>query len=85
MDKYATVWHIQWLRGTLNGTYSKSIMGYVQALKPHFEDRESCNEAYASFENVKYDGCIKGMFTQIQMHNNKVQVTGAALMKLILN
>jgi len=84
MDKYAAAWHIQWIKGTLSGKLPKSITGYIQALKLRFEDREAQNEAYALLEKVKYDGCIRDMFTQIQMHNDKALVTGAALKKLIL-
>jgi len=85
MDWYAASWHIQWLKGTLNGTHPKSLMGYVQALKVRFEDQEAKDEAYANLEKVKYDGCIRDMFTQIQTYNDKAQVSGAALKKLILD
>jgi hypothetical protein len=27
MESYAASWHIQWLKGTLAGTYPKSMMG----------------------------------------------------------
>jgi len=40
-----------------------SMTGYVQALKLRFEDKEAKDEAYASLERVKYDGCIRDMFT----------------------
>ena len=85
MDKYAAAWHIQWIKGTVSGKHPKSITGYVQALKLRFEDRDDKDEAYASLEKVRYDGCIRDMFTQIQMFNDRALVTGAALKKLILD
>jgi hypothetical protein len=85
MDQYAASWHIQWLRGTLSGKHPKLITGYVQALKLRFEDKDAKDEAYAQLEKVRYDGCIRDMFTQIQMHNDKALVSGAALKKIILD
>jgi len=85
MDKYAAAWHIQWIKGTVSGKHPKSITGYVQALKLRFEDKDDKDEAYASLEKVRYDGCIRDMFTQIQMFNDRALVTGAALKKLILD
>jgi len=61
------------------------MTGYIQALKLRFVDREARDEAYASLEKVKYDGCIRDMFTQIQMNNDKSMVAGAALKKIILD
>jgi hypothetical protein len=85
MDKYAAAWHIQWLRGTISGKHPKSITGYIQALKLRFEDKDAKDEAYAKLEKVRYEGCIRDMFTQIQMHNDKASVSGAALKKIILD
>ena len=85
MDKYAAAWHIQWIKGTVSGKHPKSITGYVQALKLRFEDRDDKDKAYASLEKVRYDGCIRDMFTQIQMFNDRALVTGAALKKIILD
>jgi hypothetical protein len=85
MDKYAAAWHIQRIRGTLSGKHPKSITGYVQALKLRFEDKDAKDEAYAKLEQVRYEGCIRDMFTQIQMHNDKALVSGAALKKIILD
>jgi len=85
MDKYAAAWHIQWIKGIMSGKYQKSITGYIQALKLWFEDKDAEDEAYASLEKVRYDGCIRDMFTQIQMHNDKALVSGAALKKIILD
>jgi hypothetical protein len=85
MDKYAAAWHSQWLRGTISGKYPKSITGYIQAMKLRFEDKDAKDEAYAKLEKVRYEGCIRDMFTQIQMHNDKALVSGAALKKIILH
>jgi len=85
MDKYAAAWHIQWIEGTLTGKHPKSIAGYIQSLKLRFEDKDAKDEAYASLEKVRYEGCIRDMFTQIQMYNDKAMVSGAALKKLILD
>jgi len=84
MDKYAAAWYIQWIKGTFNGTHPKSLTSYVNVLKLRIEDRDAKEEAYSNLEKVRYDGCIRVMFTQIQMHNDKALVTGAALKKLIL-
>jgi hypothetical protein len=85
MDKYATSCHIQWIRGTLTGKHPKSITGYIQALKLRFEDKDAKDEAYSKLERVRYEGCIRDIFTQIQMHNDKALVSGAALKKIILD
>jgi len=84
MDSYASSWHIQWLKGTLSGLHPKSMTGYVNALKLRFEDRDAKDEAYAELERVRYEGCIRDMFTQIQTLNDKAAVTGAAFKKLVL-
>jgi hypothetical protein len=85
MDRYAAAWYIQWLRGTLFGKHPKSITGYIQALKLQFDDKDAKDEAYAALEKVRYDRCIRDMFTQIQMHNDKELVSGAALKRIILD
>jgi len=85
MDIYAAARHIVWITGTLNGKHPKLITGYIQALKLRFEDKDAKDEAYASLEKVRYDGCIRDMFIQIQMYNNKAMVSGAALKKIILD
>jgi len=85
MDKYAAVWHIQWIKGTMSGKHPKSITGYIQSLKLRFEDKDAKNKAYNSLEKVRYDGCIRDMFTQIQMHNDKALVSRVALKKIILD
>jgi len=84
MDSYAASWHIQWLKGTLAGLYPKSMTGYINALMLRFEDKDARDEAYCELEKVRYEGCIRDMFTKIQTHNDKALVTGAALKKLIL-
>ena len=84
MNKDAVAWHIQWLEGTLNGTHPKSMTGYIDALKLRFEDRDAKDEAFAELEKVRYNRCIRDMFTQIQMSNDEALVTGAAFQKLIL-
>jgi len=84
MDKYAAAWHIQWLKGTLNGTHPKSMMGYVNALKLRFKDRDAKDEVYSDQDQVGYEGCIRDMFTKIQRYNDKALVSGAAFKKLIL-
>jgi len=84
MDSYAASWHIQWIKGTLNGTHPKSMTGYVNALKLRFEDKDAKDEAFADLEKVRYEGCIRDMFTKIHTFNDKAMVSGAALKKLIL-
>jgi hypothetical protein len=84
MDKCAAAWHIQWLKGTLSGVHPKSMTGYIKALKLRFEDRDALDEACADLEKGRYEGFIRYMFTQIQMHNDKPLVMCAAFKKLIL-
>jgi len=84
MDSYVVLWHIQWVKGTLNGTHPKSMTGYVNAVKLRFEDKDAKDEAFAELEKVRYEGCIRDMFTKIQTFNDKAMVSGAALKKLIL-
>jgi len=84
MESYAVSWHIQWIKGTLNGTHPKSMTGYANAIKLRFEDKDAMDEAYASLEEVRYEGCIRDMFTKIQTFNDKAMVSGAVIKKLIL-
>jgi hypothetical protein len=84
MESYVSSWHIQWLKRTLSGLHPKSMTGYVNALKLRFEDKDAKDEAYAELEKVRYVGCIRDMFTQIQTLNDKAAVSGAAFKKLIL-
>lgn len=67
LDKYATERHIQWIEGTLNGSHSKSMTGYINARKLRFEDKDGKDKAYAHLQAARYEGCITDMFTQIQM------------------
>jgi len=84
MKFYAASWHIQWIKGTLSGLHPKSMTGYVNALKLRFEDKDAQDEAYADMEEIRYEGCIRDMFTKMQTFNDKAKVTGAALKKMIL-
>jgi hypothetical protein len=85
MEDYAAAWHIQWIRGTMVGTYPKSMTGNIAALKLRFDDAEAEDEAYADLERVRYVGCVRDMFTQIKVFNDQAKVTGAALKKIILD
>jgi hypothetical protein len=60
------------------------MTGYVNALKLRFEDKDAKDAAYADMEKVRYEGCIRDMFTKIQTFNDKAMVTRAALKKMIL-
>jgi hypothetical protein len=60
------------------------MSGYINAFKLRFEDKDAKNEAYADLEKVRYDGCIRDIFTKIQTVNDKAIVTGAALKKIII-
>jgi len=85
MRKYAAAWHVQWERQALKGVFPRSWTTYQNDLVLRFEDREARDEAYADLEKVRYEGDIRDMFTKIQMYNNKAQLTGAGLKKLILD
>jgi len=78
MDSYAASWLIQWIKGTLAGLHPKSMTGYFNALKLRFEDRDARDEADAGLEGVRYEGCIRDMFTKIQTFNDMAMVTGTA-------
>jgi hypothetical protein len=84
MKSYAASWHIQWIKGTLSRVHPKSMTGYVNALKLRFDDRDARDEAYANMEKVRYQGCIRDMFTKIRTFNDKAMISGAALKKMIL-
>jgi hypothetical protein len=83
VDRYALAWHIQLIKGTICGKHPKSLTSYIQALKLRFEDEDVKDEACAELEIVQYDGCIRDMFTNIQMHNDKALVSRAVLKKII--
>jgi hypothetical protein len=40
---------------------------------------------YADLEQVRYDGCTRDMFAQIQMYNNKAMVSGAGLKEMTVD
>jgi len=84
MDSSAASWHVLWLKGTLARLHLKPMTSYVNALKWRFQEKDTKDEAYADLENVRYEGCIPDMFTNIQTFNHKAMVTGAALKKMIL-
>ena len=52
MESYAGSWHIQWLKGTLAGTYPKSMTGYINVLTLRLEDKDARDEAYCQLEKV---------------------------------
>jgi hypothetical protein len=83
MTSYAASWHIPWTKGTLSGAHPKSKTSYVNALKLRFQDRDARDEADEDMEKVRYEGCIRDMFTKIQNFNDKAMVTGAALKMMI--
>jgi len=85
MRKYAAAWHVQWERQALKGLFPRSWTTYQNDLVLRFEDHEARDEAYADLEKVRYEGDIQDMFTKIQMFNDKPQLTGAGLKKLILD
>jgi hypothetical protein len=85
MDEYAAAWQIQWIRGTMTGADPRSITGYVAALKLRFDDQEAEDKGYASLEKDRYEGCIRDIYTQIQVHNDMAKVSGVALNKIILD
>jgi len=85
LEKYAAAWHIQWERQALAGTFPRSWTLYQNDLALRFEDKEAHDEAFADLEKVQSNGDIRDMFTEIQMYNDKAQLKGAGLKKLILN
>jgi len=54
-------------------------------MKLQFGDKDAYDEAYPNLEDVSYTWCIRDMFTQIQMKNDKAMVSGAGVNKIILN
>lgn len=63
IDKYATARHVQWVEETHNETHLKSMTGYIKALWYQFGDMEARDEAYASVEKVRYNGCSQDIST----------------------
>jgi len=84
MTKYAGAWHVQWERNALAGKHPRSWTTYQNDIKLRFEHKEARDVAYAKMEKIRYKGCIRDMFTRIQTFNDRAQLTGAALKKLIL-
>lgn len=69
-DQYSAVsLQEQWLEGTLAGTHPKSITGNVNTLQLKFNDTDAKDHTYAALENVRYDGWIRDMCTEIQTMN----------------
>jgi hypothetical protein len=85
MVKYAGAWHVSWERKALSGQFPRSWTTYQNDIQLRFEDREARDEALAEMEKIRYTGWIRDMFTQIQTWNDKAQLTGAGLKKLILD
>jgi hypothetical protein len=76
---------VQWERQALAGKFPRSWTTYQTYLMLRFKDKETRDEAYADLEIFRYEGDIRDMFTKIQMYNNKAQLTGVGLKKLILD
>jgi len=84
LQKYAGAWHVQWERKALAGQYPRSWTTYKNDIKLRFENKEARDVAYSKMGKIRYEGCIRDMFTRIQTYNDKAQITGAALKKFIL-
>jgi hypothetical protein len=84
MDQYAAALLIPQIEEIIPGVHLDSLTNYSNALRLHFEYKEARDEAYVSLGKVKYVGCIRDMFTQSQMHNDKAMVSRAASKRLIL-
>jgi len=85
LKKYAAAWHVQWERQALAGEFPSSWTTYQNDIVLRFEDKEARDEAFADLERAQYEGDIRDMFTKIQIYNDKAQLTGAGLNKLILD
>jgi len=85
LKKYAAAWHVQWERQALAGKFPRTWTTYQNDLMLRFKDKEARDEAYADLEKVRCEGDIQDMFTKIQIINNKAQLKGAGLKKLILD
>jgi len=83
--KFAPAWHVHGERQPFAGKFPRSWATSQNDLMWGFNDKEAREEAYAMLENIRYDGDIGDMFTKIRMHNDTAPLTGAGLMKLILN
>jgi hypothetical protein len=78
LHKYAGAWHVQWERKALAGQYPRSWTTYQNDIKLRFENKEARDVAYSKMGKIRYQGCIRDMFTRIQTFNDKAQITGAA-------
>jgi hypothetical protein len=85
LTHYALAWHFNWERQALAGKYLTSWTTYQNDICFRFEDKEAWDQAYLKMEKVVYKVDSRDMFTKIQMHNEKAQLMGAALKKLILD
>jgi hypothetical protein len=85
LKKYAAAWHVQWERQALAGKFPRSWTTYQNNIVLRFEDKEARDEAFADLDKVQYEGDIGDMFTKIQMYNDKAQLKGAGVKKLILD
>jgi len=85
LKQYAAAWHVQWERQALAGKFPRSWTSYQNDISLRFEHKEARDEAFADLEKVSYEGDIRDMFMKIQMYNNKAQLTGAGLKKLIFD
>ena len=85
MKQYEAAQHVQWERQALAGKFPRSWPTYQNHLMLRFEDKEAWGKAYAELEKIRYDGDIRDMFTKSLMTNDKAQLTGAGLKKLILD
>lgn len=82
---YPQAWHVKLVRQAFNGKFPRSWTTYQNDIMFRFEDEEVRDEAYAKLTKNEYRVDIRDMFTQMQMHNDNAQLTGAALKKLILD
>jgi len=67
----------EWFQG--HGRYIKLI--WYQGSRIN----QARDALYAEFEKIQYQGDTRNMFKTIQMHNDKAQLTGGGLSKLILD
>jgi hypothetical protein len=50
-----------------------------------FETKDCKDKAYATVERVRYDGCLRDMFTPIQMPNDNAFITSTVGKKMNLD
>jgi hypothetical protein len=83
IQMYTVESHVQWIKGQLNSTHRKLLTGNENRLTLQFAVRERGYKRYANLKNVKYEGCIGNLFTQIQIHQHKALVVNIALTNLV--